>query len=360
MGASACGIVANMPAAFPIRWEFERRLETDKQRLAVALAISLALHGMIYAGWRVAPTVSAILKDAIARVLPKKFVELQPKPKLTPTPKHEVPMVFVEVDPALASKEPPKETKNYSTDNSLAANPKPKDLDVPKIEGSQTHVLRTTDNPKPQPTPLQPAPPPEPKVEPKPPEPKEPEVKPKPPPPIGDLAMNKTPLKALEPAIKTDDKAPEKPIEKPRDKPRTLAEARARNPQLVGQKIQQEGGVTQRSHMEMVDARRSPFGNYDAVFISMVQNRWYHLLDNNKYMLDRRGKVSITFRLHYDGRITQLDTIENNVGEMLGLLCQKALLDPAPFPKWPKEMRQIVGTDYRDVRFTFYYDCECE
>src|ERR1043166_6202437 len=210
MGASACGIVANMPAAFPIRWEFERRLETDKQRLAVALAISLALHGMIYAGWRVAPTVSAILKDAIARVLPKKFVELQPKPKLTPTPKHEVPMVFVEVDPALASKEPPKETKNYSTNNSPTANPKPKDLDVPKIEGSQTHVLRTTDNPKPQPTPLQPAPPPEPKVEPKPPEPKEPEVKPKPPPPIGDLAMNKTPLKALEPAIKTDDKAPDR------------------------------------------------------------------------------------------------------------------------------------------------------
>jgi hypothetical protein len=92
----------------------------------------------------------------------------------------------------------------------------------------------------------------------------------------------------------------------------------------------------------------------------MVQNRWYHLLDNNQYLLDRQGKVSLTFRLHYDGRITQLESVENSVGDVLGLLCQKAILDPAPFPKWPKDMRQLVGTDYRDIRFTFYYDCDCQ
>jgi hypothetical protein len=148
----------------------------------------------------------------------------------------------------------------------------------------------------------------------------------------------------------------DKPIEKPREKPRTLQEARARNPAIAGEKTQQEGGVERRAHVAMVDARRSPFGNYDAVFIGLVQARWYQLLDNNQYMLDRRGKVALTFRLYYDGRISQLEMTENGVGDMLSLLCQKAILDPTPYPRWPTDMRQLVGGDYREVRFTFYYD----
>jgi len=321
--------------------------------LAVALAISLALHGLAYTGWKNAPAVAAFVKSAIARVLPKTFSELQPRPALAePPPKREVPLVFVEVDPALASAVPPKETKNYSTHDSLAANEQPKKADVPKIEGKQTHVLRTTENLKPQPKPMQPAPTPAPPPEPKPVEPKEPEAKPKPAPEIGDLALAKPQPKPLEP-IKSEG---ERVAEKPREKPRTLREAMQRNPTLAGQKIQQEGGVPRRAHIAMLDARGSLFGSYDNVFIAMVQERWYHLLENNRFMMDRHGKVVLTFRLHYDGRITQLETDENGVGDILGLLCQKAILDPAPFPKWPTEMRQRVGIDYRDVRFTFYYD----
>jgi hypothetical protein len=209
--------------------------------------------------------------------------------------------------------------------------------------------LRTTDNPKPQPKPLQPAPTPEPK----PAEPKEPEAaKPKPAPEIGDLALAKPQPKVLEPNKSPSDSAAEKPYEKPR----TIREAMQRNPTLAGQKMQQEGGVQKHAHVAMVDAKGSPFGNYDNVFIALVQERWYNLLDNNHFMMDRRGQVVLTFRLHYDGRITELETDENTVGDVLGLLCQKAVLDPSPFPKWPTEMRQRVGTDYRDVRFTFFYD----
>ena len=58
--------------------------------------------------------------------------------------------------------------------------------------------------------------------------------------------------------------------------------------------------------------------------------------------------------------VFSLDPVENSVGDMLSLLCQKAILDPAPFPKWSAEMRRQIqtqgGTDYRDVKFTFYYD----
>ncbi len=338
---------ARMPAAFPIRWQIDWRLESARQRLAVALIISIVLHGLAYTGWRTGPATMAFFKEAFERVVRKNFSELRPEFK-PPPPKREVPMVFVEVDPAHAAPEPPKETKNYSTDHSLAANPEPKKLDVPKIDGSQTHVLRTMDVAKPQPKPLEPKPP-----DPKPAESKEPEVKPKAAPPLGDLAMNRDVPKMLVPSTKPEG---EQPVEKPRPKPRTLAEVEARNPTLAGEKMQQEGGVTQRAHVAMLDARRSPFGNYDRDLIIMVQNRWYQLLEDNRYMLDKRGKVALNFRIYFDGRISQMEVSENSVGDMLGLFCQKAILDPAPFPKWPKEMRQVVGTDYREVKFTFWYD----
>jgi hypothetical protein len=339
-----------MRAAFPIRWQFDWRLDSANQRLAVALAISLALHAALYGAWRIAPATAAFFKDVYEQLVAKPRAELKPQLEEPPPPKREVPLVFVEVDPALASVEPPKETKNYSTDHSIAANPEPKKADVPKIEGTQTHVVRTVESPKPEPKPLQPKPP-----EPAPVETKniEPEVKPKATPPPGDLAMAKPPPKAVELIpVKEGDK----PEPKPRDKPRTLADARARNPATAGEKTQQDGGVEHRAHIAMVDARRSPFGDYDSVFISMVQACWYQSLDENKYMLDRRGKVALTFRLHYDGRISQLEVAENTVGDMLSLLCQRAVLKPAPFPKWPREMRQMVGSDYREVKFTFYYD----
>jgi hypothetical protein len=349
------GIVrAQMPSAFPIRWQWqwERRIDTTRKRLAVALVASLLLHAVAFTGWVVSPTLSSYARRIVEALLPRKFETMKPTlaPPAEPRAKREVPLVFVEVDPAQAAPQPPKETRNYSTHNSIAANEQPKNLEVPKIDGTQTRVIRTVDNPRPQPKPLQPAPTPTP--EPKLPDKSETEEKPKAAPPIGDLTMTKAPPVAAEP----------KPVEseasavKPREKPRTLREAMLRNPALAGAKTQQEGGVQRRAHVAMVDAKGSPFGNYDNVFIAIVQERWFNLLENNRFMMDRRGKVVLTFRLHYDGRITQLETGENSVGDLLGLLCQKAILDPAPFPKWPTEMRQRVEVDYRDVRFTFYYD----
>lgn len=301
-------------------------------------------------GWRVEPALSALIHRVVARVFPKKFSELQPAAKKTEPPVlREVPMVFVEVDPARATTEPPKDTKNYSTHNSIAANETPKELNVPKIDGAQTRVLRVKDVAKPKPQPLQPAPPPEPKPVEK--EQSEPEAKPKPAPPIGDLAMTKSDPNKLKP----DDGAAEKRVEAPRKKPTKLNQIPEWVAQQAGQRSKQEGGVIKRSPIAF-DAKGSPFGDYDRTFISIVQQCWYQALDNNKFMLDRHGKVSVTFRLHYNGEITALVTEENTVGDVLGLLCEKAILDPKPFPKWPSDMRKMVGSDVREVRFTFYYD----
>ena len=68
--------------------------------------------------------------------------------------------MFVNVSPAQATAEPPKDAKFYSDKNSRAANPDAdKITDIPKIDGKQTEFVKTEDIPRKKFTPLQPSPP---------------------------------------------------------------------------------------------------------------------------------------------------------------------------------------------------------
>ena len=119
--------------------------------------------------------------------------------------------------------------------------------------------------------------------------------------------------------------------------------------------MKQEGG-TSGFQLEALNAKATPFGVYDRAFIEAVESRWLSLLDSMSYDGYRRGRVVLQFHLTHDGRITDMKVLENTVGETLGLLCQKAVLDPAPFDRWPREMRLLVDKDYRDIQFAFYYN----
>jgi len=169
------------------------------------------------------------------------------------------------------------------------------------------------------------------------------QAKPKPPP--GDLAMARPDLN-LRPDKGTAEQT----------RPRTIQEALARqhNNQLPGDMMKQNGGVRRHLEMSSLDTKATPFGAYDAAFIAAVTQRWYSLLDQYNYSFDRSGKVVVQFRLNYDGRITDMKLVETSVGTVLGLLCQQAVLDPAPYERWPSDMRKMAG-DSRDVQFTFYY-----
>ena len=54
-------------------------------------------------------------------------------------------------------------------------------------------------------------------------------------------------------------------------------------------------------------------------------------------------------------RISDMMVMQNTVGDLLGYVCQKAVMDPAPYAQWPTDMRAMVGLDYREITFTFYY-----
>ena len=319
------------------------RLETT--RLTQAFVISLAVHLLLFATFRIGnrqgwwqkvhlPIWLVTAKQSLADVLKEM--------KKSQAAEREVPLLFVDVNPAQASAEPPKSAKYYSDKNSIAANPDAdKETAIPKINGTQNQIVKTEEVPRTKAFPLQPTPP-APRVEPV------EESKPK-------LALAPGDLTLAKPAeiVRRDDGQGKE------SRPRTIQQALARQQQrvgLAGEKMKQDGGVKRRALESSLDVQATPFGAYDAAIIDAVQRRWYYLLDSRDFARDRTGKVMLEFRLNYDGRITDMKVAENTVDELLCLLCQKAVMDPAPYAAWPSDLRRLVGADYREVRFTFFYN----
>ena len=305
-----------------------------KYPIVTALLLSLVLHSTFYGFYKVGKHLGWWEYQAtwlVERAKKKAAALAQQALQNKPAEQREIPLEFVEVDPAQAVTEAPKDAKFYGAHSSRASN---RDATIetaaPKIEGKQDKVPRTEDVPKPKPFPLQPsaeAPPAQ--------------ASPKPAETPGDLALRKP---------DTGDAAG---ADARRERPRTIAEAMARK-NLAGQTMIQDGGVRNRGRISL-DVKGSPFGTYDAAFIAAVQQRWYDLLETTPYV-QRSGKVVLEFRLNSDGRITAMQMSDNQVGDILGLICQRAVTDPAPFGKWPDDMRRMIGNTYREVTFTFYYN----
>ena len=312
--------------------------------LAAAFAISLVMHVCFFGVWKVgkhlgwwdhqATWLLNWHKKKMAKP-PRQFLKL---PDIASARQPEVRLTFVEVDPSAAIQEPPKDAKFYGIKNTKAANPdETLEADLPKIDGNQNKVMRTESVPKPKPFPLQPA------VE-QANDDKQEEPKPRVVDSPGDMAKAKPTTDGVN--LGTGEEERQK-------RPRTLQEARARN-QLAGEKVKVDGGAKVRGRVS-ISAMVTPFSSYDAAFIAAVQQRWYDLLDSSQFA-QRSGKVVLEFRLTYDGRIVDLKVGDSEVGEILSLLCQRAILDPAPYARWPDDMRRMIGNNYREVTFTFYYN----
>jgi hypothetical protein len=336
----------------------ENQLLSAENLFLAALAISLLAHLVLFGGyelgrrygWWQRDLLPSWLKSTTRTVMEIQKERLHPKP----VPQQEVPLLFVEVDPAVATPEPPKNAKYYSSKNSVAANPNPMiETQQPKIDGTQTHVAKTESVPRTKQFPLQPSAPKAPAPQ-KSQETAEAQPKPKGGLKPGDLAMAK-------PAEKPDDgKADtdkgDTPAIVPHKRWRTLAEAEMAQQRLVGEKIKQDGGVKRNRVLASFDAKSTAFGDYDAQIIAAIEQRWFDLLDNPVFTNLRTGKVAVEFHLNFDGRITDMRVIESSVDDMQSYVCQRAISEPSPYERWPSDMRHLIGANYRIVTFVFYYD----
>ncbi len=363
------------------RLDWRRHLRSP---LLIALVLSVLLHVYI---WLMAHLISAALKNGwlppwIQRVVqPVAALVDPPKPTVPPEARpqeswQEIPLQFVEVDPLVATDQAPPDAKLYSTANTVAANPDPPKVEqlVPRIDGQREDTLKTFDTTQPSPTPPPPTPkesveataPPAPPVE------ERPKVVARTPqktveaaaPPTGETQLAKADPKTLTPDLRErlepkpqQEEQREQPAQeavKPR-RPKTLAEVRASKGALVGERMKQEGGVHRPALQSSLNVKASPLGDYNYRMVLAVQEQWYLYLQERRFSLERQGKVVITFDLHSDGSITNVATKDSNVGETLSFLCEMSVMKPAPFGKWPADVRRLIGGDIIPVTFTFNY-----
>jgi outer membrane biosynthesis protein TonB len=311
--------------------------------IARAFAISIGLHLLAFfiveGGNRAGLWKTSLLAKRPPMVTPPTLTQQQKE--------QQVVLQFIEVEPQQV--EEPKDAKYYSSANSQAANPDTQlNTPTPKIEGTQDKVPKTRDVAQAEPQPKQP-------------ETMQPAVKPSKPTqqaakapeePVGDTKEN-----TLTPEEKAKrDVTMDKPAPKVQPRPRTLADARAQKGVIEGPKMKQDGGVKKYALEMSPSARATPFGSYDAAFIAAVQKRWFDILDARNYASDQTGRVVVEFKLYKDGRILDLRVAENDVTDTLSWACQRAILDPAPYAPFPADLRRLLGADYREVRFTFYYN----
>jgi hypothetical protein len=293
------------------------------RRLGLALALSLGLHLFTWGGYEAGKEFGWWQRWHWPAWLPRLAIM-----KVVPVPvpqSHEEPLTFVEV--AQPTTEAPQNAKYYSSQNSRAADPTKGDKEIPQLNGKQTEVAQTENVPRPDFNKLQPAPPAQQQE-------LQPAVQP------GDLTLGK----------------PEDSRQQEQPRPRTIKQAREQQShRLPGVQMQQEGGMHRQALVSSLDVKATPFGAYDAAFIEAVTQRWYDLLDSRQFAMDRTGKVTLRFHLNYDGSIADMKVLGNTVGDILGYVCQKAVTDPAPFAPWPGDMRRMIGENYREITFTFYY-----
>jgi hypothetical protein len=332
---------------------FNERSEAEKLLLR-ALVLSLLIHATLFGVWKWGQSEHwwrSLGFPSWMHLTPKLLQPLIPKKIVIAPPPQPSQLTFVDVDPALAEPAPPKNAKFYSDNNSVAANRQARNADIPEISGRQDKVMKTTPDVRLKPHPLQPSPP-----ERETPTAPEQAAAPKKTYTPGDLAMANPSERAQDKNgqadIQTDVQAQPQPVH---HRPRTIAEAMAEHG-MLGEKTRQDGGVNRVKVDSSLDAMKTSYGDYDREFIDAVRTRWYQLLADHE--ADGTGKVVVQFKLWPTGRVTDVSIVQNEMSDLLGLICQEAISDPAPYRPWPMEMRRDCPQDFRDVTFTFYYGTE--
>jgi len=98
-----------------------------------------------------------------------------------------------------------------------------------------------------------------------------------------------------------------------------------------------------------------PFPAYDQPLVKSVYDRWHGLLKAEPQPA-AKGDVVVDFDLHADGSISRVRTLPSSVTPRLEQLCERAVLESAPFPTWKPDMMSEIGAGLRSIRIRFRYD----
>lgn len=294
----------------------------DLRAAAFAAVASLGLHLLLL--WLLPDTfrqVVAIVRPIEVLTAPVKIDEARLPPKLR----------FAETNP-VANQAVPKTAPFTSSRNQTAAQPVPEKMPsnsaLPKSAGTSPEIRlaqgkpRSIDQSQAQPTPApaismagpQTAPPPGP----------------------GKAAARPVPKAAPAPTP-TDPDRPRASI------PSGTAGLLLRN--SVG--VNRAGAVA-------IDARFSQYGDYTQRMLEAIQSSWWSIIERSQFEGVNRGRVTVRFRLHRDGTVTDATILSNEVTRVMSLACKDAVMAPAPYDAWRADMVALYG-ESDIVTINFYY-----
>ncbi len=100
---------------------------------------------------------------------------------------------------------------------------------------------------------------------------------------------------------------------------------------------------------------------YDLIVYDRVERKWHDMLDvlstrSSASLQYSSGKVKVAFRIHPNGRITDIKIVERTVSYLQTTACVEAMKNAKDVPPWPAEVGKNIGRDYQDLTVTFYYE----
>jgi outer membrane biosynthesis protein TonB len=294
----------------------------DLRAAAFAAIVSLGLHLLLL--WLLPDTfrqVAAIVRPVEVLTAPVKIDEARLPAKLR----------FAETNP-VANQAVPKTAPFTSSRNQTAAQPVPEKMPsnsaLPKSTGTSPEIRlaqgkpRSIDQSQAQPTPA-------------------PAIsmagpKSAPPPGPGKAAAKPVPKAAPAP-VAADPERPRASI------PSGTAGLLLRN--SVG--VNRAGAVA-------IDARFSQYGDYTQRMLEAIQSSWWSIIERSQFEGVQRGRVTVRFRLHRDGTVTDATILSNEVTRVMSLACKDAVMAPAPYDIWRADMVALYG-ESDIVTINFYY-----
>ena len=103
-----------------------------------------------------------------------------------------------------------------------------------------------------------------------------------------------------------------------------------------------------------IDARFSQYGDYTQRMLEAIQSSWWSIIERSQFEGVNRGRVTVRFRLHRDGTVTDATILSNEVTRVMSLACKDAVMAPAPYDAWRADMVALYG-ESDIVTINFYY-----
>ena len=104
-----------------------------------------------------------------------------------------------------------------------------------------------------------------------------------------------------------------------------------------------------------IDARFSNYGDYTQRMLEAVQSSWWSIIERSHFEGVSRGRVTVRFRLHRDGTVTDVQVLGSEVTRVMTLACKDSVMAPAPYDIWRADMVAMYGeSDTVTINFLYY------